>query len=820
MLGAYYCGLHPLLGRNCADRLAVHYRTLALVSIWGVAGISTFVIRSALPVPSSARIRLTSYLALGLGFLFLVTSLGVSTWADLHSFDHFQLIRNTKRTRTEITRLLSAVQDAEISHRGFVITGDEKHLEPYHNALETVARNISSLRTILANRPQQLRQLDEVEKLINSNMAGLAETVSLRREEGFEHAQMVIVNNTGKLLLDDIRNRLNDLFEEEAGILQQQTKAAEHSGQIAVLARILAIAFTLATAVVVILQVNMNLKARDGAESSLRESEERLRQMAENIEEVFWLTDPKMEKVFYVSPNYAAIWGRPVEQLYSEPRAWVESIHTGDRKRVVEAIKKLPSSGRYEEVYRIKCPDKSIHWVRDRRFPIFDDQGALVRVAGVTEDIRRQELWAGFQRANEQLERRVRERTEELVWANRALRESETRLNLAAKAGVVGTWDWDVQSGSMIWNEHMYQFFGVTPSDYNGTYKELIALIHPEDRPGVEQAVAESLETGKSFSVEHRVVWPDNSVHHIAARGEVYSNKGLGSQRMLGVCLDVTHRKATEQALQEAVEDLNRSNSDLEQFAYVASHDLKEPLRMVASYTRLLAEEYEDLLDEEGKKYIHYATDGARRMQALIDDLLTYSRIGRTTGTLKPVDLKNVMRVVRENLSVTLESCGGVLDVTDNLPTVRGCGSLLTGLFQNLIANALKFHGDEPPVVVVSCEQQGDECICSVRDNGIGIPAEHRERIFQVFQRLHARSKYEGTGIGLAICKKAVDYLGGRIWVESTPGQGSTFCFALPLAQATELRVDKEVPLVCLSPVTTANASRSSWLKTTPETST
>ena len=481
---------------------------------------------------------------------------------------------------------------------------------------------------------------------------------------------------------------------------------------------------------------------------------------------------------------------------------------------------------------RVQCPVLVLTDAEDHELAleslIYGAQDYLVK-GRVTQEvlarsiayaISRQGPLTSLQKEKGELETRVNKRTEELTWANRALRESETRLNLAVKAGAVGTWDLDVHAGTMVWNEQMYQFFGVTPSEYHGTYKEIIALIHPEDRPGVEQAVAESLETGKSFSVEHRVVWPDNSVHHIAARGEVYSNKGLSSDRMIGVCLDVSHRKETEQALQEVVEDLNRSNSDLEQFAYVASHDLKEPLRMVASYTRLLAEEYEDLLDEEGKKYIHYATDGARRMQELIDDLLAYSRIGRTTGIPRPVDLNCVMRDVRENLSVTLTKCGGVLEVCENLPTVRGCGSLLSGLLQNLIANALKFHGDEPPVVMVSCEQQDGECICSVRDNGIGIPPEHRDRIFQVFQRLHARSKYEGTGIGLAICKKAVDHLGGRIWVESTPGHGSTFCFALPLAQATEFRVDKEATVICASPATNANALRSSWLKTTPETST
>jgi light-regulated signal transduction histidine kinase (bacteriophytochrome) len=216
----------------------------------------------------------------------------------------------------------------------------------------------------------------------------------------------------------------------------------------------------------------------------------------------------------------------------------------------------------------------------------------------------------------------------------------------------------------------------------------------------------------------------------------------------------------------------------LEQFAYVASHDLQEPLRMVASYLGLLERRYRGRLDEKADKFIHYAVDGAARMQALIEDLLTYSRVGRQGKPFEPTDCDAVVAAVVADLGSqgAAVSCAG-------LPTVLADRGQLTQLFQNLIGNALKFCNGAPPRVEVRAERRGGEWLFAVRDNGIGIAPEHRERIFVIFQRLHTRAQYPGTGIGLAICKKVVERHGGRIWVESEPGQGSTFFFTLPCAK-------------------------------------
>ena len=301
---------------------------------------------------------------------------------------------------------------------------------------------------------------------------------------------------------------------------------------------------------------------------------------------------------------------------------------------------------------------------------------------------------------------------------------------------------------------------------------------------------AEILRTGVPLvGREEREVWPDGTATWVSTTKQCLRDRSGGTIGTFGISRDITARKLAEEALALKAQELARSNTELEQFAYVASHDLQEPLRMIASYTQLLSRRYKDKLDREAEEFIGFAVGGALRMQVLINDLLSYSRVGTRGKAFAPVDCARIVQQTLENLKIALEESRAVI-TQDPLPTVSGDPTQLTQLFQNLIGNAIKFHGAEDPRVSVSAQRRegaaaappggpGEWVFC-IRDNGIGIEPQYFERIFVIFQRLHTRQEYPGTGIGLALCKKIVERHGGRIWVESEPGRGSAFLFTLP----------------------------------------
>jgi PAS domain S-box-containing protein len=317
------------------------------------------------------------------------------------------------------------------------------------------------------------------------------------------------------------------------------------------------------------------------------------------------------------------------------------------------------------------------------------------------------------------------------------------------------------------------------------TENELLQLTgrdisHPDDLDVINQQ-RPRLYAGEidSVHIEKRYLRKDRSVVWVQFTMVVERDAAGRPLYEIAIYDDITARKQAEAALREAHEELKRSNAELEQFAYVASHDLQEPLRMVSSYTQLLLRRYGEKLDADAKEFMAYIVDGAGRMKQLIEDLLAYSRVGTKGKDFKPVEVEGALRRATTNLRAAIGEAGASVS-HDPLPTVPADETQLAQLFQNLIGNALKFCSAAVPRVHVSVFEKPLEWEFGVRDNGIGIEAQYFERIFLVFQRLHNTGEYPGTGIGLAICKKVVERHGGRIWVDSKPGAGSVFHFTLP----------------------------------------
>ena len=285
----------------------------------------------------------------------------------------------------------------------------------------------------------------------------------------------------------------------------------------------------------------------------------------------------------------------------------------------------------------------------------------------------------------------------------------------------------------------------------------------------------------------------DGDFEHQVGRTGPRELQGVGEDVELmrqRILRELSALRANNVTLEERTLDLQRSNAELEQFAYVASHDLQEPLRKVASFCQLLQRRYSGRLDERADQYIEYAVDGAKRMQVLINDLLAFSRVGRSIESRELVDTGEALGQARANLAEARKDARAVIDAGE-LPVVLGEPALITAVFQNLLSNALKFRGEQPPHVRVTAEREDGFWVFSVTDNGIGIPEEYADRIFVIFQRLHDRAAYSGTGIGLAMCRKIIEYFGGRIWLDTAYSGGSRFCFTLP-ARVEENHADDE----------------------------
>ena len=368
--------------------------------------------------------------------------------------------------------------------------------------------------------------------------------------------------------------------------------------------------------------------------------------------------------------------------------------------------------------------------------------------------------------------------------AERELRQSEARFRSLTALSSDWYWEQDEELRLTFMSARFVERTGIDPAPFIGRKRwDAPAPNLTEGDWARHRAQLERHEPFFDFEIER--VTPDGNSVWLSVTGEPVLEDGK-FRGYRGVGTDITERKRGQAVLRAAYDELARSNSELQQFAYVASHDLQEPLRMIGSYTQLLERRYGDKLDADAREFMGFIVDGATRMKQLIEDLLAYSRVGTRGKELKRIPAQDALDRALVNLRLAIESSGAQV-TRDPLPEVLADDTQLTQLFQNLVGNAIKFKKPEEPIRVhVGVSDGGAEWRFSVSDNGIGIEAQYYQRIFMVFQRLHTRDEYPGTGIGLAICKKVVDRHRGRIWVESAPGKGSTFHFTLPKNQRGE----------------------------------
>lgn len=506
-----------------------------------------------------------------------------------------------------------------------------------------------------------------------------------------------------------------------------------------------------------------DISATKAALASLRETQEELKwqtemlKRAENLAHVGHWRINLVDGSLLWSDEVYRIHGQDPETFRPMLADGINAYHPDDRAYVSQVVQEAIEQGKgFSFQQRLVRPTGEIRYVESHGECQVNDSGTVETVFGIFQDITEQ------------------------YQAKAALAESEMRFRLAAEGASAGIWDWlNVNESAEWWSPKFYELLGYTNGEIEPTVDTFAALLHPDDKAATFALVEQHFKGEARFVKEYRLQTKQGAYKWFLGSGQASFDATGNPVRMIGSIIDINARKKAERTLQEYAETLKRRNAELEQFAYVASHDLQEPLRTITSFIGLLEERLEGQLAGDTKEFMDFVVDAAHRMKALINDLLEYSRMGRWEINREPTDLQILASTVLHLLDTTLQEHHAEVTVGP-LPTLS-CDAPKVGLvLQNLIVNSIKYNESATPTVHVSAERKGKMWQFAVQDNGIGIAPQFHERIFQIFKRLHGRSSHTGTGIGLSLCQKVVERHEGRIWVESDLGQGATFFFTLP----------------------------------------
>jgi PAS domain S-box-containing protein len=487
--------------------------------------------------------------------------------------------------------------------------------------------------------------------------------------------------------------------------------------------------------------------------NELKVSEERFRSIIENIQDAYMRAD-KEGNIIMASPSAARMYrfNSTQEMIGTSTPSYFKNSEDRDY-----AIEKLKKQGKFNDCeVEARRNDGTFFWVSQNAQYYYDNQGKIQGSETIVRDITM---------------RKVMEAT---------LKKSERSLAESQHIAHIGSWEWNLKTGDISWSNELYLIYGVDPNTFTPTLSSFADYMHPDDEEYVNQNVDQLLSDCKSHNFDFRIILDDGSIRVLNTIAEVAEFDKNGEPCIIvGINQDITERKEIELKLNENIKKLAQSNNELEQFAYITSHDLREPLRMITSFLQLLERRYKDQLDQDANEFIGFAVDGAKRLDAMTNDLLQYSRITSEKRKVTSVNLEHVLEHVLTNLKMQIEENNAVI-THDPLPILYGDEKLKVQLFQNLISNAIKYRSQEPPKIHISATKKKNQYLFSVKDNGIGMSPKYLEQIFTIFKRLHTHEEYEGTGIGLAIAQKIVHQQGGQIWAESEPGKGSTFYFTIP----------------------------------------
>jgi PAS domain S-box-containing protein len=695
--------------------------------------------------------RVAFSLALAVLVLLLNSVLDYRNIRELH--DLSRSIVHLESAPDSLDKLLLSMVDAETGERGFLLTGDQHYLAPYFKAVSDVKGELESVKRSYPNEGLQQASYSNLEKDISARLAELQHTAELRRTNP-DAARRIVLAGEGKKLMDSIRARIGAMREQEQALLRSRRERFVVNYNRAIKSGLVSsiVGFLLVAAFVYFWRRDALAKQRNA--SILHEQREWFRTTLSSIGDAVIATDSNgtvqfmnnvAQKLTEWSEEEAV--GRPLIEVF-------QVIDDKKRQKIENPVSTILNSGKISvlanHVSLVTRSGKE-RAISDSGAPIRDLQGNTKGVVLVFRDV-----------------------TDEMQ-ASQTLRLLASIVESSDDAIYAKALDGTILS----WNSGAEHIFGYSAREMIGGNVSI--LVPPEMRDEVPEILRRISRGERIAHYETVRVRKDGSRVYVSMSLSPLTDENGDVTGASSLARDITDRKMAEQALQNTAHELDRSNKELEQFAYIASHDLQEPLRTMAGYLQLLSDRYKGRLDEKADKYITYAIDGAERMSTIIRDLLSYSRVSTRGEAFDPASSEEALEFALRNLRSAREQSGASI-THDPLPVVHADKIQLAQLFQNLIGNAIKYRSPQrPPRIHISASREDGFWKFDVEDNGIGFEQQYEDKMFRIFQRLHSRGKYPGTGIGLAICKRIVDRHGGRIWATGEPDRGAKFSFTIPI---------------------------------------
>jgi len=720
-------------------------------------------------------------IALGLSVAGVVVVLLVFlSYRNIHAFiEAGRWVTHTQEVLAELDGVLANIVDAEAGRGRYVITGDQSYADAYKTSRVQVGEKLQHVKQLTADNPAEQRRLIPLEIAINARLDILEHSIALRKQSDTAAAQQIELTTEGMADMSKIRQMITEMEEGERSLLQERQAQFVASQRGMTLAFVAMVGLIFALLALVYYALQRDIRGRARTQEALREGEGRFRQMAENIQDIFWIRDIQTGHTIYVSPAYERVTGHSCERLYKEPSSWTEFIHPDDRERMLKATE--TERGSFNQEYRIVRPDGDVRWFAAHAFPVRNEQGETYREVGVARDITERKR------------------------AVSALSESEERYRKLFELTPYPIWIYDRDSLRFLAiNNAAIQNYGYSQEEFLAmTIKD----IRPQEDIPALLANLDSLSNGERRFGLWRHRKKDGSLIDVEVTS--YSLVFAGRPADYVLAIDVTERRHAEEERHRHQALIEQQNRELElrrleaeratqlKSAFLASmsHELRTPLSAIIGFSELLAEMTAGNLNEKQQRYIEHVRKAAHHLLDLINDILDLSKIEAGQLELQPENFV-LMEALPEVLStinplamrkqIQVESMVG-----PELALYADCVRFKQ-VFYNLVSNAVKFTPVKGKIRIEAAQEEGFVRV-SITDNGIGISPEDQKVVFDEFRQVGVTTKgvKEGTGLGLAITRRIVERHGGRIWVESETGKGSRFSFTLPAGKWMSVAKEK-----------------------------